>query len=101
MPRLIKTILILSSLCGLALAGCFGPGYAPTYGYPSYGYAPYSYGWYARGYRPDFILHHPWEEHHAPGHNVSFFRPSPAGGPGPSAPRGEGPGPHGGGRPGR
>jgi len=90
-PRLIKTILILISLC--AMGGCFGPGYAPGYGYPSYGYAPYSYGWYARGYRPDFILHHPWEDHHGFGHQDNFFHPAPTvpfRGPGPSGPRGGG-----------
>ena len=80
MLRLIQIILILSLLCGIG--GCVGPDYGPTYGYPGYGYSPYSYGWpiYARGYAPVFAVHHPWEEHHAHGHNESFFHPSASGG---------------------
>jgi hypothetical protein len=76
MERVILTVL---ALCVLAeVSGCVGPGYGPTYGYPAYGYAPYSYGFpvYASGYQPDFIVHHPWEEHHAYGHPAHFF-PNP------------------------
>jgi hypothetical protein len=77
MRRGIQVILVISMLCGLG--GCFGPDYGPTYGYPMTGYAPYSYGLpvYARGYTPSFTVHHPWEEHHAHGHNVTFFHPPP------------------------
>lgn len=86
MLRLIRIILILSSLCGLC--ACVGPDYGPTYGYPNYGYSPYSYGLpvYARGYAPAFAVHHPWEEHHAYGHSESFYHSAPPaahfGGPG-------------------
>ncbi len=78
MPRIIQVILVSALLCGLS--GCFtGVGYGPDYGYPAYGYAPYSYGWpvYAMGYAPVFAVHHPWEEHHAFGHERSFFHPEP------------------------
>jgi hypothetical protein len=70
MERAILTIVALSVFAGLGLSGCVGPGYGPTYGYPAYGYAPYSYGFpvYASGYQPDFVVHHPWEDHHAYGH---------------------------------
>lgn len=74
MERAILTVVALSVVAGLS--GCAGPGYGPTYGYPAYGYAPYSYGFtvYASGYQPDFIVHHPWEEHHAYGHPAHFYR---------------------------
>jgi hypothetical protein len=84
MERAILTIVALSVLAGLGLSGCVGPGYGPTYGYPEYGYAPYSYGFpvYASGYRPDFGVHHPWEDHHAYGHPAHFggFAGHPGGG---------------------
>jgi len=57
------------------------PGYEA--GYPSYGYAPYSYGWWPRWgnvYEPGFVVHHPWEEHHAYGHPGSFFHGGGGGG---------------------
>lgn len=72
MPRLLYQMLILAVLCS-GLSGC-----GPTYGYygdPGYGFAPYSYGWptYTRGYRPDFNVHHSWEDHHlGEGHHQSF-----------------------------
>jgi len=68
MERAILTVVALSVLAGLS--GCVGPEYGPTYAYPAYGYAPYSYGFavYTRGYQPDFVVRHPWEEHHAYGH---------------------------------
>ena len=51
----------------VGLLGCFGPDYGPSYGRLIAGYSPYSYGWpvYAYGYTPTFVVHHPWEEHHA------------------------------------
>jgi len=72
-----RAIVTVVAPCALAaLSGCVGPEYGPTYGYPAYGYAPYSYEFpvYAGGYQPDFIVHHPWEEHHAYGHPANFFR---------------------------
>ena len=72
-----RAIVTVVALCALAaLSGCVGPEYGPTYGYPAYGYAPYSYEFpvYAGGYQPDFIVHHPWEEHHAYRHPANFFR---------------------------
>jgi hypothetical protein len=73
MRRSIQTILVLILLCGLG--GCFGPDYFPTYGYPTPGFSPYSYNLpvYASGYAPVFVVHHPWEEHHGPGHHESFY----------------------------
>ena len=73
MERAIRIVIALSVLAGLS--GCGGPGYY-TYGYPSYGYAPYSYGFpvYASGYQPAFVVHHPWEDHHAYGHPAHFYR---------------------------
>ena len=75
MERAILTVVALSVLAGLS--GCVGPEYGPTYAYPAYGYAPYSYGFavYTRGYQPDFVVRHPWEEHHAYGHPAHFYRP--------------------------
>ena len=69
----VQTFLILSLVC--ELLGCFGPDYGPSYGYPIAGYSPYSYGWpvYAHGYTPTFVVHHPWEEHHANGHPGYFY----------------------------
>jgi hypothetical protein len=70
MERAIRIFVALSVLA--ALSGCVGPGYDPLYGG---GFAPYSYGFPVRagGYHPDFIVHHPWEEHHAYGHPGNFF----------------------------
>jgi hypothetical protein len=69
----VQTILVLSLVCGLP--GCFGPDYGPSYGYPTSGYSPYSYGLpvYTSGYAPNFVVHHPWEEHHTVGHPGNFF----------------------------
>jgi hypothetical protein len=80
MERAILTVVALSVLAGLS--GCVGPGFG--YGYPTYGYAPYSYGFpvYSGGYQPDFVVHHPWEDHHAYGHPAHFEAPHFAGHPG-------------------
>lgn len=69
--RLWRTVLLLGLLGGLG--GCETPGYGPDY--PVYGYAPYAYVWplYVDGYAPVFIVHHPWEAHHAYGHPGNFF----------------------------
>ena len=66
----------------VGLLGCFGPDYGPSYGRLIAGYSPYSYGWpvYAYGYTPTFVVHHPWEEHHANGHPGYFYH-GPVGGP--------------------
>ena len=75
--RSIQIILVVSLISGLV--GCFGPDFGPTYGYPTYGYSPYSYGVpvYAGGYAPNFVVHHPWEEHHGGGHHESFYHGPP------------------------
>jgi hypothetical protein len=73
MDRAIPFFVALSVLT--ALSGCFGPGYDPLYGD---GFAPYSYS--LGRYHPDFIVHHPWEEHHAFGHPGNFFRGGHPGG---------------------
>ena len=64
--------LILIGVIAFAAAGC-GPDYGYA-GYPGYGYAPYSYGWGNRYYYdPNFVVHHPWEEHHDYGHHTEFY----------------------------
>jgi len=91
-----RAILIFAVLGVLAvLSGCFGPGYDPAYGY---GYAPYSYGYpvYTHGYHPDFIVRHPWEEHHAYGHPGNFYRSPHSAAHGPAEHGGGGGGGHGG-----
>jgi hypothetical protein len=91
----IRAIVVLTLLAGVG--GCYGPDYASTYGYPTYGYSPYSYGFpvYARGYTPNFVVHHPWEEHHEVGHHEIFFH-EPVQAPRPAARSGGSHGEHGG-----
>jgi hypothetical protein len=72
MRQVLQEMLILGLLC-CGLSGC-GPSYG-YYGDHGYGFAPYSYGLpiYARGYRPNFAVHHAWENHHfGGGHHQSF-----------------------------
>ncbi len=71
--RLIQ-VLILLGLAACGISGCFGPYGGGGYGYegyPAYGYAPYSWGGV---YAPEFVVHHPWEEHHDfGGHHQNYF----------------------------
>lgn len=61
--------LIVLGMVASAASGC-GPYYGGYGGYPAYGYAPY-WGW-GGGYNRDFIVRHPWEEHHGDGHHTEF-----------------------------